>query len=1175
MGNETLVLSSISSSLAAVAQIGALRGDVVILRASGDWVPAKEGDPIYESDIVATAANAAALIYSEQNDILTLGHSAKLQFSPDFNESIAQNYQYASLNLGEKLGSDELINIFRAYGNIEEQFPAPSAGSELPSNPIGPSSPLLTIPEEYRSVYGEGQLTIWQRTDAEVIPVGGYRVGGQQELESFFSSLQEGSDDNTFASVQTEPVFVNTSANSSSRTNSTANSAAEQAIQEKITAGDDSLSIDEDAGAIAGSVATNDSSDQSGSLTYRLLSSASHGELSFAADGTYTYTPDSNFHGTDTFVYEVQGSHGGVTQATATITVDAVIDLSSSEGALNLTEDTGAAAGNVSGDNSTTSGGTLSYALAPDGNPANGTLVMNSDGSYSYTPDKNFSGDDSFQYVVTDSDSGESAVQTVSITVDPDVEIPAMSAVITENIPGLPNATGLLYQTYTGLPYPAARTADSTNAALQESQYLTGATPNTVTNQTTGFSDVTSIGGKSIHSVTGLIYLEAGTKYQFSGQIDDILRIELGGTTMMSTTGNSYGTFGPSGTSGTISGSPIDGGTFIPTEDGYYTLEVYAGNHGGSGDFRLDILVDDVEQSLSNDNLRLYSSASDIVSAGGRIDDFVAGTSGDGGHFPVSTSTSVSGVQDTSISISHLTVAPQGSDTVTSIVLEDIPVGAIVSDGSSSFTATVGSTSAEIFGWNLASLTITPPPGSTDTIDLTVNVTTESTTAQTTNTELEFSVAVVATDYADNVDPQVAGTLPTDTPLGNEIPASTGLLTQLYTGLSYPATRTADSANAALQESTILSGETPASITREINGYSDRVNVPHQGAYVITGLIYLEADSTYQFSGYIDDILRIELGGTIMMSTTGNSYGDFGPGGTDGTISGSHINGGSFTPTVDGYYTIEVYAGNHGGAGDLELNIWVDGKEYDLNAENFGLYASVDDLTSVGGSFDDFVAGADTADGGYFPYSASASTGDVGTADTDIAGAIDDADSDLVTGSAGNDILTAGGSGNVVLHGLDGNDEITGNANENLLAGGSGNDTLSADAGEDILRGGKGQDTMTGGTDADTFLWNVGDTDGSTDTITDFELGAGGDTINLADVLQNISTGAITDYLTVSYDAVSGDSKITVDANGTNGGVTEDLSIIIKSVDLTAIGGGTQSGILNQLVTDGNLIVET
>ncbi|SPU43069.1 Ig-like domain-containing protein [Brevundimonas diminuta] len=41
-----------------------------------------------------------------------------------------------------------------------------------------------------------------------------------------------------------------------------------------------------------------------------------------------------------------------------------------------------------------------------------GTVVVNIDGTYTYTPNANFNGTDSFTYTVTDPASGESLTQT-------------------------------------------------------------------------------------------------------------------------------------------------------------------------------------------------------------------------------------------------------------------------------------------------------------------------------------------------------------------------------------------------------------------------------------------------------------------------------------------------------------------------------------------------------------------------------------------------------------------------------------------------------------------------------------------------------------------------------------------------------------------------------------------
>ena len=48
------------------------------------------------------------------------------------------------------------------------------------------------------------------------------------------------------------------------------------------------------------------------------------------------------------------------------------------------------------------SGDTLTASLAPEGDVQHGTLTLDEDGSFTYVPDENWYGEDSFQYVATD-----------------------------------------------------------------------------------------------------------------------------------------------------------------------------------------------------------------------------------------------------------------------------------------------------------------------------------------------------------------------------------------------------------------------------------------------------------------------------------------------------------------------------------------------------------------------------------------------------------------------------------------------------------------------------------------------------------------------------------------------------------------------------------------------------
>jgi len=83
----------------------------------------------------------------------------------------------------------------------------------------------------------------------------------------------------------------------------------------------------------------------------------------------------------------------------------------------------------------------VSYDTAPtDGSPANGTVQINSDGSYTYTPADDFSGTDSFTYQVTD-DSGATSTATVSVTVTADNDVLAGTSSVDTHDGGAGNDT--------------------------------------------------------------------------------------------------------------------------------------------------------------------------------------------------------------------------------------------------------------------------------------------------------------------------------------------------------------------------------------------------------------------------------------------------------------------------------------------------------------------------------------------------------------------------------------------------------------------------------------------------------------------------------------------------------------------------------------------------------------
>ncbi|EFL87519.1 rhizobiocin/RTX toxin, partial [Ahrensia sp. R2A130] len=136
-------------------------------------------------------------------------------------------------------------------------------------------------------------------------------------------------------------------------------------------------------------------------------------------DGTYTYTPAADFNGTDTFTISVDDGNGGIDTATVTITVNPQNDApTATDNAVTTNEDAAVSGAVILND---IDGDALTASLATA--PSNGTVVVNTDGTYTYTPAADFNGTDTFTVSVDDGNGGTDTA-TVTITVNPQNDAP-------------------------------------------------------------------------------------------------------------------------------------------------------------------------------------------------------------------------------------------------------------------------------------------------------------------------------------------------------------------------------------------------------------------------------------------------------------------------------------------------------------------------------------------------------------------------------------------------------------------------------------------------------------------------------------------------------------------------------------------------------------------------------
>jgi len=184
---------------------------------------------------------------------------------------------------------------------------------------------------------------------------------------------------------------------------------------------------------ISGSVKATDV--DSSTLTYSLVSGPSHGTLAFNANGTYTYTPDANYNGSDSFSYRASDGSLFSNNAAVNLTVTPVNDAPtgidhSYTDPQNATLTVDASAGLLSGANDVDVGDTLTVILGTG--PSKGIINLNSDGSFDYTPAAGQLGIDTFTYRIVDSQGATSELLTATIDITSVNEAPvAYAGVIT------------------------------------------------------------------------------------------------------------------------------------------------------------------------------------------------------------------------------------------------------------------------------------------------------------------------------------------------------------------------------------------------------------------------------------------------------------------------------------------------------------------------------------------------------------------------------------------------------------------------------------------------------------------------------------------------------------------------------------------------------------------------
>ncbi|MHC8398328.1 retention module-containing protein [Pseudomonas sp. MDT1-17] len=290
---------------------------------------------------------------------------------------------------------------------------------------------------------------------------------------------------------------------------------------------------------------------------------------------------------------------------------------------------------------------------------------------------------------------------TIKIDITPVADAPSLS--VADNSV---KSTGLIKEVWTGLSGLGTDGSGASSGTLKS--VIDGAGKPNSSGTVANVQSDGSVAAGTASKTSGLIYLEAGKTYTFSGTGDDSLLVTIGGKNVAAITW---------GAGGKLNGS------FIPTTSGYYTLDIYHHNQNGPGSYDVNLSVNgSAAVDLSSAGVPLYTGVADLAASGVTVSD-LHGTSGEGYYEGYKLNEAAEG---TSVHLSTIKTALtdiDGSESL-SVKISGIPAGSVLTDGAGhTFTASATSGEANVTGWNLGSLTVTPPPYYNGQFNLTVTST--------------------------------------------------------------------------------------------------------------------------------------------------------------------------------------------------------------------------------------------------------------------------------------------------------------------------------------------------------------------------------------------------------------------------------------------------------------------
>jgi len=234
-------------------------------------------------------------------------------------------------------------------------------------------------------------------------------VSGFSGLDSFEYTVSDGKGGSATATVSIAVTSVNGAPN----------------------AVNDSYSVSEDSGSNSLNVLSNDTDPDGDTISITGVTQGANGTVGFNVS-SISYTPKANFYGADSFSYTISDGKGGTDSATVSVTVTNVNDapIANSDSAI-VAQNSSDNIIDVLANDSDLDGDSL--ILESVVQPTHGTVSISANKA-SYTPEAGFSGEDSFEYTVSDGNGSTATAKVDLIVIDQTAQLQITMSTSTRSV---------------------------------------------------------------------------------------------------------------------------------------------------------------------------------------------------------------------------------------------------------------------------------------------------------------------------------------------------------------------------------------------------------------------------------------------------------------------------------------------------------------------------------------------------------------------------------------------------------------------------------------------------------------------------------------------------------------------------------------------------------------------